>query len=306
LRDGKRFSRFLPWRRVEHADTVTVGLVQMRMEASPEANLKKAAQMAEQAARKGAQLVCLPELFRTRYFPITEDHANFELAETIPGPSTEALGKVAASNNVTILAPVFERRAPGLFHNSLSVLGPDGSIRGKYRKMHIPDDPNFYEKFYFAPGDLGFKAFDSPQGKFGALICWDQWYPEAARLTALAGAQVLFYPTAIGFSPADKGFAKKQRDAWRTIQRAHAIANGVFVAVANRVGQEGDLTFWGSSFIADPLGEVIAEGSEDKEEVLVAKCDLRAIDATRQGWPFLRDRRIDAYAGLQQRFLDEP
>jgi N-carbamoylputrescine amidase len=284
---------------------VTVGLVQMAMEPSPEANLRKAAQMVEQAARKGAQVVCLPELFRSRYFPITEDHANFELAEPIPGPSTEALGKVAAQLHLTLIAPVFERRARGLFHNSLAVLGPDGAVRGRYRKMHIPDDPNFYEKFYFAPGDQGFRAFDTPQGKVGALICWDQWYPEAARLTALAGAQVLFYPTAIGFSSADEAHAPRQRDAWRTIQRAHAIANGLFVAVVNRVGKEGDLTFWGSSFLADPFGEVLAQASEDKEEVLVARCDLGLIDKTRQAWPFLRDRRIDAYEGLTKRYLDE-
>jgi N-carbamoylputrescine amidase len=277
----------------------------MRMEREPEANLRKAQDMVQQAARKGAQIVCLPELFRTPYFPITEDHANFELAEGIPGPSTEALSKVAASHNVTLIVPVFEKRARGLFHNSLAVLGPDGSIRGKYRKMHIPDDPNFYEKFYFAPGDLGFKAFDTPQGKIGALICWDQWYPEAARLTALQGALVLFYPTAIGYSSADKEHFPKQREAWRTIQRSHAIANGCFVAVVNRVGKEQDLTFWGSSFVADPLGEVLAQASEDKEEVLVAPCDFGAIDHARQGWPFLRDRRIDAYGPLTQRFLDE-
>lgn len=287
-------------------DRVTVGLVQMRMDAEPDANLKRAAQFVEQAARRGAQVVCLPELFRTRYFPVTEDHANFELAEGIPGPSTEALSKVAAQHNISVIAPVFERRTRGLFHNALAVLGPDGAIRGKYRKMHIPDDPNFYEKFYFAPGDLGFRAFDAPQGKFGALICWDQWYPEAARLTALAGAQVLFYPTAIGYSPADREHFPKQRDAWRTIQRAHAIANGVFVAVVNRVGEEGGLTFWGSSFVADPLGEVLGEAGEAQEEVLVVPCELGAIDRTRQAWPFLRDRRVDAYQGLTQRFLDEP
>ena len=287
------------------SDKVTVGLVQMRMDASPEANLRKAIQLTEQAARKGAQLVCLPELFRTPYFPIVEDHANFDLAEGIPGPTTEAMSKVAAQHNITIIAPLFERRTRGLFHNSLAVLGPDGALRGKYRKMHIPDDPNFFEKFYFAPGDTGFKPFDAPQGRFGSLICWDQWYPEAARLMALAGAQVLFYPTAIGYAPPDKDVFPKQREAWRTIQRSHAIANGVFVGVANRVGQEGELTFWGSSFLADPLGEVLVEGSEDKEEVLVAECDLGAIDRTRQGWPFLRDRRIDAYQPLTQRFLDE-
>jgi N-carbamoylputrescine amidase len=287
------------------SDAMQVGLVQMAMDASPDANLRKASQMVEQAARRGARLICLPELFRTRYFPVTQDPANFGLAEAVPGPTTEVLGKLAARHNVTLIVPVFERRAPGLFHNSLVALGPDGAVRGKYRKMHVPDDPNFYEKYYFAPGDLGFKAFDAPQGRFGALICWDQWYPEAARLTALQGAQVLFYPTAIGHGDADKDLAHKQRGAWRTIQRAHAIANGVFVAVVNRVGREGELTFWGSSFVADPLGEVLAEASEDKEEVLVATLDLKAIDATRQGWPFLRDRRVDAYQGLTQRFLDE-
>ncbi|HEV8359315.1 MAG TPA: carbon-nitrogen hydrolase [Candidatus Thermoplasmatota archaeon] len=290
---------------MREAESVTIGLVQMRMERSPDANVQHAADLVGQAARKGAQIVCLPELFRTPYFPITEDHANFELAEGIPGPTTEALGKVAAAHNITIIAPVFERRARGLFHNALAVLGPDGEVRGRYRKMHIPDDPNFYEKFYFAPGDTGFKAFDAPQGKFGAMICWDQWYPEAARLTALAGAQVLFYPTAIGYSSADRAHYAEQREAWRTIQRAHAIANGLFVAVVNRVGKEGDLTFWGSSFVAGPMGEVLTAASEDKEEILLAKLDLAAIDRTRQAWPFLRDRRVDAYGGITQRFLDE-
>jgi N-carbamoylputrescine amidase len=287
------------------SDRVKVGLVQMRMEREPQANVRKASAMVEQAARQGAQVVCLPELFTTRYFPITEDHAHFDLAEPIPGPSTEAMAKLAAKHNITLVAPLFERRARGLFHNSLVVLGPDGAIRSRYRKMHIPDDPNFYEKFYFAPGDLGFKSFDTPQGRFGSLICWDQWYPEAARLTALAGAQVLFYPTAIGYAPPDADVAMKQREAWRTIQRSHAIANGVFVAAVNRVGQEEHLTFWGSSFLCDPLGEVLVEASQDKEEVLVAECDLTAIDRTRQGWPFLRDRRIDAYQPLTQRYLDE-
>ncbi|MCA1812813.1 MAG: carbon-nitrogen hydrolase [Halobacteriales archaeon] len=290
--------------RMPESDRVTVGLVQMRMEAQLDANLRKAIQLTEQAARRGAQVVCLPELFRTPYFCVTEDHANFDLAEGIPGPTTEAMSKVAAQHDLTILAPVFERRARGLFHNSLAVLAPDGSIRAKYRKMHIPDDPNFYEKFYFAPGDLGFQAFDTPQGKLGALICWDQWYPEGARLTALQGAQVLFYPTAIGFSEADRALAAKQRDAWMTIQRSHAIANGVFVAVVNRVGTESGLHFWGSSFVCDPFGEVLAQAGQEKEEVLVVECDLRRIDATRQGWPFLRDRRVDAYQGLLQRWLD--
>jgi N-carbamoylputrescine amidase len=288
-----------------------VGLVQMSMSADPDANLAKAVRRVEEAAGKGADVVCLPELFRTPYFCQKEDAALFDLAETVPGPSTEALGKAAKKAGVAVVVPVFERRAAGVYHNSAAVLDKGGELLGLYRKMHIPDDPLFYEKFYFTPGDLGFRSFDTHAGSVGALICWDQWYPEAARLTALRGASVLFYPTAIGWHPHEKAqHGQAQRSAWQTIQRAHAIANGVYVAVVNRVGHEREkpadpgLEFWGSSFLADPFGIVIAEGSTDQEEILVGEIDLARIEEVRRNWPFLRDRRIDAYAGLERRFLD--
>jgi N-carbamoylputrescine amidase len=256
--------------------------------------------------------VCLPELFRSQYFCQREDHAAFRLAESLPGPSTEALGQIATKHEIVIIAPVFERRAAGLYHNSAAIIDATGAIAGTYRKMHIPDDPAYYEKFYFTPGDLGFRAFDTAAGRIGTLICWDQWYPEAARLTGLQGANILFYPTAIGWHPAEKeSSGAGQRDAWRTIQRAHAIANGVFVAAVNRVGHErpadgsGEgIEFWGTSFLADPFGAVIAEASTDKEEIITAEIDLGRIEEIRQHWPFLRDRRVDAYQGLDQRFLD--
>jgi len=288
-----------------------VGLVQMAVGDDPGENLERAVAKVGEAASRGAQVVCLPELFRTRYFCQREDAALFDLAESVPGPSTEALGRAARDHGVAVVAPVFERRAPGLYHNSAAVLDADGRLAGLYRKMHIPDDPAFYEKFYFTPGDLGFQAVDTRHGRIGTLICWDQWYPEGARLTALKGAAVLFYPTAIGWHPAEKASeGPSQRSAWQTIQRSHAIANGVYVAVVNRVGHErpeaGDpgLEFWGSSFLADPFGVVVAEASTSEEEILVGEVDVERMEQVRRGWPFLRDRRIDAYAGLDRRFLD--
>ena len=288
-----------------------VGLVQMAMSDDPTANLAKAVEMTGKAAGAGADVVCLPELFRSLYFCQREDAKLFDLAEPVPGPSTEALGRTAREAGVAVVVPVFERRAPGLYHNSAAVIERTGAIVGLYRKMHIPDDPAFYEKFYFTPGDLGFRAFDTHAGRIGTLICWDQWYPEGARLTALQGAAVLFYPTAIGWHPHEKAqFGAQQRSAWQTIQRSHAIANGVYVAVVNRVGHEKPpeggpgLEFWGSSFLADPFGVVIAEASVEKEEVLVGEVDLGRMEEVRRNWPFLRDRRIDAYAGIDRRYLD--
>jgi N-carbamoylputrescine amidase len=288
-----------------------VGLVQMSMSTVPQENLDKAADLVADAARRGAQVVCLPELYRSPYFCQKEDHALFELAEPVPGPSTERFAEVARKAGVAVVVPIFERRAAGLYHNSAVILDADGKQAGLYRKMHIPDDPAFYEKFYFAPGDRGFQAIDTKHGRIGTLICWDQWYPEGARLTALRGASVLFYPTAIGWHPAEKAqYGVAQRDAWRTIQRGHAIANGCFVAAVNRVGLEpgpdggAGLEFWGTSFLADPFGIVLAEGSIDREEILVGEVDLGRIEEVRRNWPFLRDRRIDAYGGIEKRFLD--
>jgi N-carbamoylputrescine amidase len=288
-----------------------VGLVQMGMSADPDENLEKAAARIEEAARKGAEVVCLPELYRSPYFCQKEDAALFDLAETVPGPSTERLSPVARKAGVAVVVPIFEKRAPGLYHNSAVILDADGKTAGLYRKMHIPDDPAFYEKFYFTPGDLGFQAIDTKFGKVGTLICWDQWYPEGARLTALRGASVLFYPTAIGWHPAEKAqHGAHQRDAWRTVQRGHAIANGCYVAAVNRVGHEpgppggAGLEFWGTSFLCDPFGVVLAEGSTDREEILVGEVDLARIEEVRRGWPFLRDRRIDAYQGIDKRFLE--
>jgi N-carbamoylputrescine amidase len=288
-----------------------VGLVQMAMSTSLEGNVDKATSKVHEAAKAGAEVVCLPELYRSPYFCQKEDAALFDLAEPVPGPSTEAFGRAARDAGVAVVVPVFERRAPGLCHNSAVVIDADGRTVGLYRKMHIPDDPLFYEKFYFTPGDLGFQAFDVRPGRIGTLICWDQWYPEGARLTALRGAAVLFYPTAIGWHPSEKAeHGADQRSAWQTIQRSHAVANGVYVAVVNRVGHEvppegGDgLEFWGSSFLADPFGIVIAEAPVDREEILVGEVSLPRIEDVRRNWPFLRDRRIDAYAGLELRFLD--
>ena len=287
-----------------------VGLVQMAMGADPGANLARAEVLVAEAAGRGAEVVCLPEMFRSLYFCQSETHAYFDLAEPVPGPSTEALGALARKHGIAVVAPIFEKRAAGIYHNSAAILDADGSVAGFYRKMHIPDDPCFYEKFYFTPGDLGFKATDVRQGRIGVLICWDQWFPEGARLTALTGAAVLFYPTAIGWHPAEKAdFGAAQHDAWRTIQRSHAIANGCYVAAVNRCGHEreqpGDagLEFWGGSFLCDPFGRIVAEAGQG-EEILVAEVDPALIEETRRHWPFLRDRRIDAYGGITQRFLD--
>jgi N-carbamoylputrescine amidase len=291
----------------------TVGLVQMSMTADPQANLEKAIARVREAAGRGATLICLPELFRTLYIGQREDHDLFDLAEPVPGPSTETLGKLARELEVVIVASLFERRAPGLYHNTAAVLDADGRVAGIYRKMHIPDDPSYYEKFYFTPGDLGFKAFDTAAGRIGTLVCWDQWYPEGARLTALQGAVILCYPTAIGWHPAEKAqFGPQQLDAWRTIQRSHAIANGCYVAAVNRVGferldgQGAGLEFWGHSFLADPFGVVLAEAAGDAEEILVAPLDLKRMEEVRRNWPFLRDRRVDAYVGLDRRYLGDP
>jgi N-carbamoylputrescine amidase len=288
------------------------GLIQMSCSPSPDENLQKAVALVEDAAQRGAEVICLPELFRSQYFCQREDIGLFDLAETVPGPTTETLGKVAKARGVVIVAPLFERRAAGVYHNSAVVIDASGEVVGLYRKMHIPDDPAYYEKFYFTPGDLGFRAFNTQVGRIATLICWDQWYPEGARLTALQGPSILFYPTAIGWHPAEKvQFGPSQRDAWRTIQRGHAIANGVYVAAVNRVGFEktstasAGLEFWGSTFICDPFGVVLAEASIEREEILLAEIDLDRIEDVRRNWPFLRDRRIDAYTGITNRFLDE-
>jgi N-carbamoylputrescine amidase len=293
-----------------------VGLVQMRMSPDPDMNFATAVQHIRDAAEQGANVVCLPELFSAQYFCQREDVSLFDLAESIPGPSTTKLSEVARESRVAIVASLFERRAAGLYHNTAVTLNADGAIVGVYRKMHIPDDPLYYEKFYFTPGDLGFQAVDTAFGRVGTLVCWDQWYPEGARLTAMQGAEVLFYPTAIGWHPAEKDeFGAAQYDAWQTIQRAHAIANGVYVAGVNRVGHEhGDvlgnrapgvgLEFWGGSFLADPFGRIVARASHNAEETLIGEIDLGLIENTRRNWPFLRDRRIDAYAPITKRFLD--
>ena len=288
----------------------TVGLLQMVVGKDVNDNLKKAVSWIERAAKKGAEVICLPELFRSQYFCQTEDIRNFELAETIPGPSTEAISKVVKKHKVVVVVPVFEKRAMGVYHNSAAIIDSNGQIAGIYRKMHIPDDPAFYEKFYFSPGDLGFNSFKTKYGDIGTLICWDQWYPEGARLTALKGASILFYPTAIGWHPHEKAeHGKAQFESWQTIQRGHAIANGVYVAAVNRVGLEkqveksAGIEFWGQSFVADPQGVVIAQASVDKEEIILAEVDLERIEYIRQNWPFLRDRRSDAYDGIKERYL---
>jgi N-carbamoylputrescine amidase len=286
-----------------------VGLVQMRCGTDPEANVERAIAGIREAAGRGAAMVCLPELFRTQYFCQREDADLFDLAEPIPGPTTERLAAVARECRTALVVSLFERRAAGLYHNTAVVLDADGTLRGRYRKMHIPDDPLYYEKFYFTPGDLGFLAFDTQVGRVGTLVCWDQWYPEGARLTALAGAEVLFYPTAIGWHPSEKAeHGAAQLAAWHTIQRAHAIANGVYVVAVNRVGHEGPagggLEFWGASFVVDPFGVVLAEASRTDEEVLVVECDRRRLEDVRRNWPFLRDRRVDAYAGIERRLRD--
>jgi len=289
-----------------------IGLVQMSMTADPAVNLAKAIAQVKAAAQQGAALVCLPELFRTLYIGQREDHSLFDLAEPVPGPSTEALSKVAKEAGVVVIASLFERRAAGLYHNTAAVIDADGKLKGIYRKMHIPDDPAYYEKFYFTPGDLGFRAFDTRVGSIGTLVCWDQWYPEAARLTALQGANILFYPTAIGWHPGEKAqHGAAQLDAWRTIQRSHAIANGCWVAAVNRVGfeqldgQGAGIEFWGHSFVADPFGVVVAEAPADKEALLMVEVDVARVEEVRRNWPFLRDRRTDAYGGIERRFLTD-
>jgi N-carbamoylputrescine amidase len=290
-------------------DRFRLGLVQMRCTTDPEANLERAVAGVRDAVGRGAGVVCLPELFRTQYFCQREDAALFDLAEPIPGPTSERMAALAKELGVVLVVSLFERRAAGVYHNTAVVLDADGRIAGRYRKMHIPDDPLYYEKFYFTPGDLGFSAFETRVGKIGTLVCWDQWYPEGARLTALAGADVLFYPTAIGWHPSEKSeFGARQLSAWQTIQRSHAIANGVYVAAVNRVGHEGPtdtgLEFWGASFVCDPFGVVVAEAPADAEAVLVVECDRRHQEDVRRNWPFLRDRRIDAYGAITQRLLD--
>ncbi len=288
-----------------------IGAIQMVCSANSQENLERAVGKVEEAVMNGAQIICLPELFRSQYFCQQEDADLFDLAESVPGSSTEVFSQVAKQHGVSILVSVFERRTAGVYHNSLVVLGERGEIAGHYRKMHIPDDPAYYEKYYFTPGDLGFQAIKTTHATVGPLICWDQWYPEAARMTALQGAEILFYPTAIGWHPKEKSAeGQAQREAWMTIQRSHAIANGVFVVVVNRVGHEapagGDgLKFWGSSFVCDPFGVVLALASVDQAETLIVDIDLKRIEEVRRNWPFLRDRRIDAYEGITKRFLDE-
>lgn len=288
-----------------------VGLIQLSFTKNPDENLNKAIKWIEKAADKGARVICLPELFRSQYFCQSENIDYFDLAETIPGPSTETIGKIAKRKKVVVVVPLFEKRAAGLYHNSLAVINTKGEIVGIYRKMHIPEDPAYYEKFYFTPGDLGFKSFETEYGNIGTLICWDQWYPEGARLTALQGASVLFYPTAIGWHPHEKKeHGKAQFESWQTIQRSHAIANGVYVASVNRIGLEKEtkdsagIEFWGRSFICDPQGIILAEASHDKEEILIAEVDLNRIEYIRRNWPFLRDRRIDAYGDITKRMID--
>jgi N-carbamoylputrescine amidase len=290
----------------------TIGLVQLAFSKNSKENLNKAVSWIGKAAKDGAQVICLPELFRSQYFCQTEDINNFNLAETIPGISTDTISKAAKKNKVSVIVPLFEKRSSGIYHNSLVVIDSDGKILGTYRKMHIPDDPGFYEKFYFAPGDLGYKNFKTTPGKIGTLICWDQWYPEAARLTALQGASVLFYPTAIGWHPHEKEqHGKAQYESWLAVQKGHAVANGIFVAAVNRIGLEKadenspGIEFWGQSFVCDPQGIIIEQASADKEEIILAEIDLDRIEYIRQNWPFLRDRRIDSYGDITKRFIDE-
>lgn len=296
--------------RARSSSTLTLGLLQHACSADPRANLRKTLALTERAARQGARIICTQELFRSQYFCQSEDHANFKLAETIPGPSTDAFCRLARKHQVVIIASLFERRAAGLYHNTAVIIDADGTLLGRYRKMHIPDDPLFYEKFYFTPGDLGFRAWQTRYAKIGVLVCWDQWYPEGARLTALQGAEILFYPTAIGWHPGEKQqYGAHQHGAWELIQRSHAVANGCYVAAVNRIGLErpvgGDgLEFWGQSFVAGTSGQLLAKASVDREEILLVPVDLASVDTTRTHWPFLRDRRIDAYDGLTRRLLD--
>ena len=299
-------------KRSQPGPVVRLGLLQSAGSANPQANLKKTLSLAERAAKQGAQIICTQELFRSQYFCQSEDYDNFKLAEPIPGPSTTAFQKLARKHKVVVIASLFERRAAGVYHNTAAIIDADGSLLGTYRKMHIPDDPLFYEKFYFTPGDLGFRAWQTRYGKIGVLICWDQWYPEGARLTAMQGAQILFYPTAIGWHPSEKkANGIKQHGAWEIIQRSHAVANGCYVASVNRIGHEliagvgGDgIEFWGQSFVAGTSGEMLGKASVNKEEILIVPVDLAQVDQTRTHWPFLRDRRIDAYGGITKRLLD--
>jgi N-carbamoylputrescine amidase len=290
--------------------TVSLGLLQTHASGDPRDNLQRTLALAEKAAKQGAQIICTQELFRSQYFCQNEDHENFKLAESIPGPSTEAFQKLAKKHQAVIIASLFEKRAAGVYHNTAAIIDADGSLLGIYRKMHIPDDPLFYEKFYFTPGDLGFKAWQTRYGRIGTLICWDQWYPEGARLTAMQGAEILFYPTAIGWHPEEKAeYGENQHTAWETIQRSHAVANGCYVAAVNRIGLEQPIggpgiEFWGQSFVAGTSGQILAKGSTDKEEVMIVPVDLQKVDTTRTHWPFLRDRRIDAYGDLTKRLID--
>jgi len=291
----------------DQPDTFTLGLVQMRCEEDADANLERALTGIRRAGRNGAQIVCLPELFRTQYFCQRQSPEIFDLAEPVPGPTSQRIAQAAADAGVVVVASLFERRTPGVYHNTAVVFDADGSLLGLYRKTHIPDDPLYFEKYYFTPGDLGFRTFPTRFGRIGVLVCWDQWFPEAARLTALHGAEVLLYPTAIGWHLHEKEkYGEEQHDAWENAQRAHAIANGLYVAAVNRVGHEGEgaggIEFWGSSFVSDPFGVVLARGSEDREELLVVDCDRRRLEDVRRNWPFFRDRRIDAYGGLTQRW----
>ncbi len=294
------------------SSVVNLGLIQTDVSVNVETNLKKTVSLIERAAKSGANIICTQELFRSQYFCQSEDHANFKLAEPIPGPSADTFRKLAKKLKVVIIASLFEKRASGVYHNTAAIIDADGSLLGIYRKMHIPDDPLFYEKFYFTPGDLGFKTWETRYGKIGVLICWDQWYPEAARLTAMQGAEILFYPTAIGWHPSEKKeYGERQHGAWETIQRSHAVANGCFVASVNRIGHEvikgvgGDgIEFWGQSFVAGTSGEILAKASSNEEEILIVPVDLAKVDTTRTHWPFLRDRRIDAYGNLTKRFVD--
>ena len=289
---------------------VQLGLLQTACSADPRSNLTKTLAFAERAAKQGARIICTQELFRSQYFCQNEDHENFKLAEPVPGPSTAAFQKLAKKHSVVIVASLFEKRAAGVYHNTAAIIDADGSLLGLYRKMHIPDDPLFYEKFYFTPGDLGFKAWQTRYGRIGVLICWDQWYPEGARLTAMQGAEILFYPTAIGWHPKEKKeHGANQHGAWELIQRGHAVANGCYVAAVNRVGLEqpvgGDgIEFWGQSFVAGTSGQILAKAGVDREEVMIVPVDLSQVDVTRTHWPFLRDRRIDAYGGLTRRLID--
>ncbi|MDP1880645.1 MAG: carbon-nitrogen hydrolase [Parachlamydiaceae bacterium] len=286
---------------------VKVGLIQLSCSSNAEQNFNHAIDLIRSAASKGAKVICLPELFKSLYFCDVEDHENFKLAETIPGPSTERLSTLAKELQVVLIASLFEKRTHGLYHNTTVVIDADGSLLGKYRKMHIPDDPGYYEKFYFTPGDLGYKVFDTKYAKVGVLICWDQWYPEAARITSLMGAEILFYPTAIGWaSSQDEKTNQSQYQAWQVIQRSHAIANGVHVVSVNRTGNENEMQFWGGSFVSDPFGNVLQQGNHQQEEIIIQDLDLENTDFYRTHWPFLRDRRIDSYSPINQRYLDEP